>query len=99
LTTTAPYKGLDGRRDIVAAVQLPSTEARLIVSLDEREVFSRIDREIGIAYVQLVLFGMIILLAAWFGGERLVVEPIRAAFYLTRRSRRRSRSRKDCAAI
>jgi diguanylate cyclase (GGDEF)-like protein len=70
--------GLDGRRNIVAAMQLPGTEARLIVSLDEREVFSRIDREVGIAYLQLVLFGMIILLAAWFGGERLVVKPIRA---------------------
>ena len=37
-----------------------------------------IDREISIAYVQLALFGMLVLLIAWFGGERLIVRPIRA---------------------
>ena len=38
----------------------------------------RCDREIGIAYLQLVLFGLLTLFAAWFGGEKLIVEPIRA---------------------
>jgi diguanylate cyclase (GGDEF)-like protein len=28
--------------------------------------------------VQLALFGMLVLLIAWFGGERLIVRPIRA---------------------
>jgi diguanylate cyclase (GGDEF)-like protein len=75
---TFTAEGLDGRRGIFGVMHLPTTEARLVVSFDEREVLSRIDREVGIAYVQLVLFGIIILLAAWFGGERLIVEPIRA---------------------
>src|SRR5262249_56887440 len=43
-----------------------------------RDIRSRIDREVGISYLQLVLFGLIVLFAAWFGGEQLIVEPIRA---------------------
>ena len=38
-----------------------------------------IDREITIAYLQLGLFGMLVLLAAWFGGEQLIMRPIRVA--------------------
>jgi len=70
--------GLDGVRRIFAYVPLADTNARLLVGLDEAAVLHRIDREIGIAYLQLALFGMLILLAAWFGGEQLIVEPIRA---------------------
>jgi len=75
-TVTAP--GFDGMRRIYAHSSLAGTNARLLVGLDEAEVLRRIDREIGIAYLQLALFGMLTLLAAWFGGERLIVEPIRA---------------------
>jgi diguanylate cyclase (GGDEF)-like protein len=70
--------GFDGVRRIFAFVPLAGTNARLLVGLDEAEVLRRIDREIGIAYLQLALFGMLTLLAAWFGGEQLIVEPIRA---------------------
>jgi len=75
-TTTMP--GFDGVRRIYAFAQLAHTNARIVVGLDEAEVLSRIDREIGIAYLQLALFGILTLLAAWFGGEQLIVEPIRA---------------------
>jgi diguanylate cyclase (GGDEF)-like protein len=75
-TVTAP--GFDGVRRIFAHTPLAATNARLLVGLDEAEVLRRIDREIGIAYLQLALFGMLTLLAAWFGGEQLIVEPIRA---------------------
>ena len=75
-TTTAA--GFDGIRRIFSFVPLAGTDARLLVGLDEAEVLRRIDREIGIAYLQLALFGMLTLLAAWFGGEQLIVEPIRA---------------------
>src|SRR5690348_15483710 len=75
-TVTAP--GFDGVRRIFAYAPLAATNARLLVGLDEAEVLRRIDREIGIAYLQLALFGMLTLLAAWFGGEQLIVEPIRA---------------------
>ena len=75
---TVTAAGFDGVRRIFAYMPLAGTNARLLVGLDEAEVLRRIDREIGIAYLQLALFGMLTLLAAWFGGEQLIVEPIRA---------------------
>jgi diguanylate cyclase (GGDEF)-like protein len=75
-TMTAP--GFDGVRRIFAYVRVPWTQARLAVGLDENAVHSGIDREIDLAYVQLGVFGMFVLLLAWFGGEHLVVRPIRS---------------------
>jgi diguanylate cyclase (GGDEF)-like protein len=75
---TLTAAGFDGIRRIFAYVRVPWTRARLAVGLDERVVHSGIDREISIAYVQLVVFGMLVLLAAWFGGERLILRPIRS---------------------
>jgi diguanylate cyclase (GGDEF)-like protein len=69
--------GFDGVPRIFAYIRLPWTQARLAVGLDEAVVHSGIDREISIAYLQLGLFGMLVLLAAWFGGERLILRPIR----------------------
>ncbi len=70
--------GLDGVRRIVAYVRVPFTESRLVVGLDERAMLSSIDQEIGQAYLELGLFALLALVAAWFGGERLIVDPIRA---------------------
>jgi diguanylate cyclase (GGDEF)-like protein len=75
-TMTVP--GFDGVRRIFAYVRVPWTKARLAVGLDEHTVHSEIDRKIDIAYLQLVLFGMFVLLLAWFGGEQLIVRPIRS---------------------
>ncbi len=75
---TVTAAGFDGVRRIYAHTPLAATNTRLLVGLDEAEVLRRIDREIGIAYLQLALFGLLTLLAAWFGGEQLIVEPIRA---------------------
>jgi len=74
-TMIAP--GFDGIRRISAYVRVPWTRARLVVGFDEAIVHSGIDREIRIAYLQLAGFGMLVLLAAWFGGERLILRPIR----------------------
>jgi diguanylate cyclase (GGDEF)-like protein len=74
--TTAP--GFDGVRRIFAYVRVPWTRARLAVGLDEAVVHSEIDHEISIAYLQLALFGLLVLLAAWFGGEHLILRPIRS---------------------
>ena len=70
--------GFDGVRRIFAYIRLPWTRARLAVGLDEAVVHGSIDREISIAYLQLALFGILVLLAAWFGGERLILRPIRS---------------------
>jgi diguanylate cyclase (GGDEF)-like protein len=75
---TITVAGLDGVRRIFAYVRVPWTQARLAVGLDESAVHAGIDHEIDIAYLQLVAFGLFVLLIAWFGGEQLVVRPIRS---------------------
>jgi diguanylate cyclase (GGDEF)-like protein len=75
---TVTTAGLDGVRRIFAFVRVPWTQARLAVGLDEKGVHSAIDREIGIAYLQLLLVAIFVLLVAWFGGEQLIVRPIRS---------------------
>jgi diguanylate cyclase (GGDEF)-like protein len=73
---TAP--GLDGKRRIFGFLQVPETNARIAVGLDEGEVLGRIDREIRFAYAQLGAICVLALFAVWYGGERLIVRPIRA---------------------
>ena len=69
--------GLDGIARIFAFVRVPWTQARLAVGLDEAAVHSDIDHDIGVACTQLALFLVFVLLLAWFGGEQLIVRPIR----------------------
>jgi GGDEF domain-containing protein len=52
--------------------------ARLAVGLDENAIRNGIDRETAIAGLQLAAFCIFVLLLAWFGGEHLVVRPIRS---------------------
>jgi diguanylate cyclase (GGDEF)-like protein len=75
---TITTAGFDGVRRIFAYVRVPYTEARLAVGLDESAVQAGIDRELAVAYMQLALFGAFVLLVAWFGGEQLIVRPIRS---------------------
>jgi diguanylate cyclase (GGDEF)-like protein len=75
---TVTTAGLDGIPRIFAYARVPWTQARLAVGLDERAVQSDIDRELILAYLKLALFSLFVLLIAWFGGERLVVRPIRS---------------------
>jgi diguanylate cyclase (GGDEF)-like protein len=71
-------RGLDGIRRIFGFTRAPAGHAYLAFGFDEIEILQRIDREILIAYVQLGIFGLLVLLLAWFGGERLIVDPIRS---------------------
>ena len=75
---TMTVAGFDGVPRIFGYVRVPWTQARLAVGLDENAVHSGIDRKIDIAYLQLALFGMFVLVLAWFGGEQLIVRPIRS---------------------
>jgi diguanylate cyclase (GGDEF)-like protein len=70
--------GPDGRERIFGFVRVPWTQARLAVGLDEATVESDIVHEISIAYVQLGAICVFILLVTWFGGEQLIVRPIRS---------------------
>jgi diguanylate cyclase (GGDEF)-like protein len=71
-------KGLDGRQRIFGFVRVPWTQARLAVGLDQAAVESDIDREISVAYLQLGAICIFILMVVWFGGEQLIVRPIRS---------------------
>jgi diguanylate cyclase (GGDEF)-like protein len=65
----------DGR--MFAAARIPDTNARLIVSIDERTMLGSINRDIRSAYLQLALVGLVVLIGAWFISERLIIRPIR----------------------
>ena len=75
---TVRGEGPDGIRRIYGYARVPLSDARLVVGLNEAEVLHRTDREILLAYLQLGFFGLLVLLMAWFGGERLIVAPIRS---------------------
>jgi diguanylate cyclase (GGDEF)-like protein len=75
---TARTAGPDGVRRIYGFVAVPLSDARLVIGLTEAEVLNRIDRELQLAYLQLAFFGILMLIIAWIGGERLIVDPIRS---------------------
>lgn len=69
--------GIDGVRRIFGFVQLPGTQARIAVGFDESEVVARANRAMWTALGQLCLVAVLVLLGIWFGGERLLMRPIR----------------------
>ncbi len=75
---TARTAGLDGVRRIFGFVAVPLSDARLVVGLTEAEVLRHIDREVQVSYLQVGFFGVLVLIIAWIGGERLIVDPIRS---------------------
>jgi len=75
---TVTTAGLDGVRRIFGYVRVPWTQARLAIGLDEAAIHTGIDHEINVAYMQLALIGIFVLIVTWFGGEQLIVRPIRS---------------------
>jgi len=82
---TMTVAGPDGIPRIFSYVRVPWTQARLAIGLDERVVHSRVDRELRIAFLQLAAVAILVLLAAWFGGERLILRPIRTLVHTAAR--------------
>ena len=74
VTETAP----DGVRRIFGFVQLPDTQTRIAVGFAESEVLSRVNRAVWWAFAEVATVALLVLLGIWFGGERLLVRPIRA---------------------
>jgi GGDEF domain-containing protein len=68
----------DGVRRIYGYEQLPDTDARIAFGIDETQVLARANREMWTAFAELSAVAVVILLGIWFGGERLLVRPIRA---------------------
>ena len=77
--------GLDGVRRVFGFVQLPGTETRLAVGLDESQILRGVDRAMRYAYLQLAAIGALLLLAIWIGGNRLIVRPLRLLTRLAER--------------
>ena len=75
---TASIAGFDGILRFYAYARFPWTGARLAVGLDENAVRNGIDRETAIAGLQFAACCIFGVLLAWFGGEHLVVRPIRS---------------------
>jgi diguanylate cyclase (GGDEF)-like protein len=82
---TITESGFDGVRRIFGFVQLPGTDARLAVGLDEKEVLRRVNDATWYSYTQLGFITAIVLIAIWLGGERLLVRPIHALVRTARR--------------
>jgi diguanylate cyclase (GGDEF)-like protein len=75
---TVTTAGLEGVPRVFGFLQVPGTSARIIIGLAESEVLGRVERERRIAYGQLAIVGALVLFGVWYGGERLIVRPIRA---------------------
>lgn len=69
--------GLDGVRRIYGFVQLPDTHARFAVGFDAETVFARANHGMWIALGELGAMILLALVGIWFGGEKLLVSPIR----------------------
>jgi GGDEF domain-containing protein len=89
-------ESLDGVRRIVGFVELPGTGARLAVGLDESDVLRRVNREILMSFAGVGIIIAGVLLAIWFGAERLFVKPIRS---LTRTAQRFGHGELDARAM
>jgi diguanylate cyclase (GGDEF)-like protein len=68
---------IDGVRRIYGFLQLPGTNTRLVIGLDESEVLRRVNRETLTSFAQLAAIAALVLIGIWFGGERLFVRPLR----------------------
>ena len=75
---TLTASGLDGVPRIVGFLQVPGTSARIAIGLAEAEALGEVERERRIAYGQLAIVGALVLFGVWYGGEHLIVRPIRA---------------------
>jgi GGDEF domain-containing protein len=68
---------LDGVRRIFGYVQLPGTHTHIAVGLDEKEIVARANREMWTGFAEVCAIAALVLLAIWFGGERMLMRPIR----------------------
>jgi hypothetical protein len=69
--------GLDGVRRIYGFVQLPDTQARFAVGFDAETVLRRANYGMWTALAELGAMILLALIGIWFGGEKLLVSPIR----------------------
>jgi diguanylate cyclase (GGDEF)-like protein len=66
----------DGLQRTVSFARIPGTQSRLIISIDEAKVTAAINREIRTAYLLLGFVSLFVLLGAFIGAEKLIIQPI-----------------------
>jgi diguanylate cyclase (GGDEF)-like protein len=70
--------GFDGVRRIFAVSKLSGTDAYFGVGIEEAEVLRNINRQVTIAYWVIAGAILLVVLGAWFGGNRFILRPMRA---------------------
>ena len=66
----------DGSNRLVNFAEIPGTQSRLIVSIDEAKVTAAIARDIRTAYLQLAIVCLFVLFVALVGAQKLIIQPI-----------------------
>lgn len=74
---TVTSAGFDTVRRIWGFRPIADGAGHLLVGIDEREVLAGVQREMNLAYMQLALVVILVLLGAWTFGERTILSPIR----------------------
>jgi diguanylate cyclase (GGDEF)-like protein len=69
--------GPDGARRAFGFAPLPDTNTFIAIGLDEADLLQRVGRETQIAYLQFAFVALIVLFGVWFGGEQMIVRPLR----------------------
>ena len=70
------FAAADGSKRLVNFAQIPGTQSRLIVSIDEARVTAAINHDIRTAYLQLGFVCLFVLFGALWGAEKLIIRPI-----------------------
>jgi diguanylate cyclase (GGDEF)-like protein len=75
-TGSVSYLGADGSKGTVSATRIPGAGSRLVISVDEALAAASANHEIRVAFLQLGLVYLLILLGALIGAEKLIIQPI-----------------------
>jgi diguanylate cyclase (GGDEF)-like protein len=75
-TTSASYFAADGSKSKVSATRIPGAGSRLLINIDEALAAADADHEIRIAFLQLGVVFLLVLIGALIGAEKLIIRPI-----------------------
>jgi diguanylate cyclase (GGDEF)-like protein len=75
-TTSASYIAADGSKSKVSATRIPGAGSRLLINIDEALAAADADHEIRIAFLQLGVVFLLVLIGALIGAEKLIIRPI-----------------------
>jgi diguanylate cyclase (GGDEF)-like protein len=75
-TTSVSYIAADGSKSKVSATRIPGAGSRLLINIDEALAAADADHEIRIAFLQLGVVFLLVLIGALIGAEKLIIRPI-----------------------